>query len=119
MRIGRRLGLALVAASMGAIALAGTATAATPTVSEPTLAPITALGPCNYSGRHPVIRLGSRGEAVAHAQCLLRNVRGHRNVVVDGIFGQVTRAAVVAEQRRCRIDQDGEVGPDTWRCLHP
>lgn len=117
MRIGRTLGLAMAAASMGAIAFAGSATATTPMVSEP--APITALGPCNYSGAHPTIQQGSRGEAVAHAQCLLRNVRGHLTVVVDGVFGPVTRSAVIAEQRRCRIAQDGIIGPNTWRCLHP
>lgn len=77
------------------------------------------FGPCNYSGSHPTIRQGSSGGVVAHAQCLLRNVRGHGSVVVDGAFGPVTRAAVVAEQRRCRIAQDGIVGPQTWRCLHP
>jgi zinc D-Ala-D-Ala carboxypeptidase len=77
------------------------------------------MAPCGYSGTHPTIRYGDRGSVVAHAQCLLRNVRGHLSVDVDGVFGPITRGAVIAEQRRCRIVQDGIVGPITWNCLHP
>lgn len=74
---------------------------------------------CGYSGGHPTISQGSTGEAVAHAQCLLRNVWGYGSVVVDGVFGPATRAAVVAHQRDCGIGDDGIVGPNTWNALHP
>jgi len=58
----------------------------------------------------PLLRSGSRGKAV----CILQRALG---VAIDGIFGPVTRAAVVSRQRAAGIAADGVVGPQTWALL--
>lgn len=77
----------------------------------------TLLGACNYNGSHPELTYGEEGAAVAHAQCLLKHVRGY-DVDIDGQFGPNTLDAVEGAQGDCRIDVDGIVGPNTWDCLH-
>lgn len=54
---------------------------------------------------------GDAGEAVRGAQCLLQGV------VVDGIFGPATEAAVRAIQDVFLPPPDGIVGPQTWWTL--
>ncbi len=65
-------------------------------------------------------RLGSRGEQVRAIQALL-NIYGRTHVgfrlAQDGIFGQLTRAAVIRFQRAADITDDGVVGPATWPFL--
>lgn len=53
------------------------------------------------------LRTGSRGPDVARVQAVLGEV-------ADGIFGEVTRAAVRAWQSARGLAADGVVGPKTW-----
>ena len=57
-----------------------------------------------------VVRLGSRGTAVATLQRDL-------HIRADGVFGPQTRRAVIAFQRRHHLAADGVVGGQTWRAL--
>lgn len=79
----------------------------TPAVLEP-LAPTSA---------HPTLRRGSRGAAVEELQTKLNNVGADPPLVVDGIFGPLTKAAVVAFQTAHTLDPDGIAGPLTWGAL--
>jgi cell wall-associated NlpC family hydrolase len=60
--------------------------------------------------RAELLRLGSRGRAVAKVQRALR-------IEADGIFGPKTRAAVKRFQRRHGLLVDGIVGPQTRAAL--
>ncbi|MBR2008712.1 MAG: peptidoglycan-binding protein [Peptococcaceae bacterium] len=78
---------------------------------------------CDCNGNHgnhqtvqcPTLRMGNRGSAVAFVQRLLRQ-RGY-TVRVDGIFGSMTRNAVMNFQRRNNLSQTGLVDDGTWRAL--
>ena len=61
-------------------------------------------------GPMPVIRRGSRGDAVVEAQRAL-------GLTPDGIFGPLTEAAVVAFQRKHQLLPDGIVGRATWAAI--
>ncbi len=65
-------------------------------------------------------RLGSRGEQVRAIQALL-NIYGRTHagfrLAQDGIFGPLTRAAVIRFQRAVDITDNGVVGPVTWPFL--
>jgi peptidoglycan hydrolase-like protein with peptidoglycan-binding domain len=70
------------------------------------------------------VRLGSTGSAVRAVQDQInfRNLRNGRTLVVDGIFGPRTDAAVRAFQRGVALQVpgflvDGIVGPMTWQAL--
>ena len=63
----------------------------------------------------PLVRQGDRNHPVRTLQRLLRQ-RGH-TVVVDGIFGPKTDAAVRAFQTAANLAVDGIVGPQTWGAL--
>lgn len=63
----------------------------------------------------PILRQGDSGTAVTWLQQLL-NTKGI-NIAVDGIFGNVTRAAVVQFQKQSGIATDGIVGAQTWQAL--
>ena len=67
----------------------------------------------------PVLRKGSRGEAVQALQERLMEL-GYDlgSCGADGIFGRKTRAAVRAFQRDCGIRADGIAGPVTWGELY-
>ena len=71
-------------------------------------------------GRPPlgrrVMRLGHRGWDVAALQFLLQR-RGFGPGAADGIFGRLTRAAVLRAQRSAGIAVDGLAGPATIRSL--
>lgn len=62
-------------------------------------------------GMMPVIRRGSRGEAVVLMQGIL-------GLTADGIFGPATEAAVTAFQRKHELLPDGVVGKATWAALN-
>lgn len=55
----------------------------------------------------PLLRYGSVGGAV-------RTLQEALGINPDGVFGDSTRAAVIAFQKRSRITADGVVGPETW-----
>lgn len=75
-------------------------------------APARAAGTTGCSVSGAVLRVGSRGADVACLQQQLA-ARGIDPGPVDGIFGPVTRRAVVAYQRAERLYVDGVVGPQT------
>ncbi|MFD6420004.1 helix-turn-helix domain-containing protein [Streptomyces sp. NPDC060194] len=60
--------------------------------------------------------VGTTVEAVAEVQCLVLE-HGFDPQGVDASFGPNTRAAVRAFQRARGLDDDGVVGPKTWREL--
>ena len=67
---------------------------------------------------HPVIRKGSKGDAVKLAQTRLK-ARGYDPGAVDGLFGTRTHNAVKRYQSDRGLTVDGVVGPRTWARLDP
>ena len=63
----------------------------------------------------PLVKKGSTGENVRSIQYLL-NARGEK-LVVDGIFGSATEAAVRTFQAENGLTADGDVGNKTWPVL--
>lgn len=78
--------------------------------------------PKGLSGKMPVtyptIRRGSRGDDVVRAQKRLQEL-GYDigSMGADGIFGARTEAAVIQFQRDWGLEQDGVIGPETWKIL--
>jgi putative chitinase len=66
-------------------------------------------------GARPVLRKGSRGDAVAALQRAL--VAAGFRMGVDGDFGPGTEMGVRAFQRAQGLSDDGVVGPGTWAAL--
>lgn len=64
----------------------------------------------------PMLRTGSRGDAVRKLQELL-NAKGYTCGNVDGIFGSKTYTAVLEFQKANSLGVDGIVGPLTWAKL--
>lgn len=64
----------------------------------------------------PLLKLGSTGSAVKKLQILLNGL-GYSVGTVDGEFGAKTKAAVIKYQKANGLDDDGEVGKDTWTKL--
>lgn len=62
-----------------------------------------------------LLRKGARGADVADLQQRLRSW-GY-DLMPDGIFGEMTRQAVMSFQRSHGLDADGLVGPLTWAVL--
>jgi N-acetylmuramoyl-L-alanine amidase len=58
-----------------------------------------------------ILREGSKGEKVKELQLLLKLSK------TDGIFGLITKQAVIAFQKKNKITADGLVGPKTWKAL--
>jgi len=73
------------------------------------------LGEDPPSQGRPVLRRGSRGDAVVALQRLLQKL-GFM-VAVDADFGPGTEVAVAAFQRGQKLDVDGIVGHKTWVAL--
>lgn len=65
----------------------------------------------------PVLRIGSRGQAVRDIQGFLKQ-KGFYTGAVDGIYGNATATAVEAFQRRdAKLKNDGIVGQSTWAAM--
>ena len=64
---------------------------------------------------------GTSGNAVTQIQTFLRTIAQNNNAVplitVDGVFGDRTKAAVIAVQKLAGIPQNGVVGPLTWNAI--
>lgn len=77
--------------------------------------------PRQPSGSRPLLRRGARDPAVAHAQTRLNlwllGTPGRPPLVVDGVFGPRTFAAVQAFQQAHGLPADGVIGPRTWAAL--
>jgi peptidoglycan hydrolase-like protein with peptidoglycan-binding domain/predicted secreted Zn-dependent protease len=67
------------------------------------------------AGNEPMLRFGSRSDAVKMLQHYL--VQAGADIAVDGIFGPITHQAVVAFQKENGLAVDGIVGPNTWTIL--
>ena len=63
----------------------------------------------------PTLRIGSRGSFVMVLQCIL-NEHGS-NLTVDGVFGTLTKLAVISFQGLNDLQKDGIVGIKTWEKL--
>ncbi|MBZ4415047.1 peptidoglycan-binding protein [Myxococcus sp. RHSTA-1-4] len=64
----------------------------------------------------PILKEGSRGDAVKELQMLLARA-GFSAGAADGIFGAMTKTAVMNFQRARGLTVDGIVGPATWAAL--
>ncbi len=67
------------------------------------------------------ITTGSSGNVVTQIQTFLRTIAQNNSAVplitVDGIFGNQSKAAVIAVQRLAGLPQNGVVGPLTWNAI--
>lgn len=65
---------------------------------------------------------GDTGDKVRHLQYMLSVLSSYISsippVLVDGIYGSATRAAVLAVQRRYRLPETGTVGAQTWDVIY-
>jgi g-D-glutamyl-meso-diaminopimelate peptidase len=68
------------------------------------------------SGSTPLLKKGSKGEAVTRLQQGLQQL-GHDPGTIDGIFGRNTERAVRDFQTNNGLTADGVVGPKTWTAL--
>lgn len=70
------------------------------------------------SWAHEPINVGDTGVRVEHLQYMLSVLSEYipeiPNLTIDGIYGNATRNAVLAAQRRFDLPQTGEVDFDTW-----
>ncbi|MCG5060448.1 MAG: peptidoglycan-binding protein [Limnoraphis sp. WC205] len=67
----------------------------------------------NPDGSFPILKAGNTGNSVRDLQTRLNNIEA--NLVVDGVFGPKTVAAVKQFQSKFGLVADGIVGPKTWR----
>jgi len=65
---------------------------------------------------YPTLAFGDQGEAVVQLQEALR-AADHSELTPDGLFGRATDDAVRSFQRSVDLDDDGIVGPRTWKAL--
>lgn len=64
------------------------------------------------------LRLRSTGPLVEFLQNILK-ILGFYSGDIDGIFGNSTKNAVINFQNAYELDDDGIVGPLTWKALSP
>lgn len=74
------------------------------------------VGPNTWAALAPSLQQGNNSSAVKALQFQL-NVKRGAGLVVDGDFGGLTKAAVVAFQQHAGIEANGIAGPITWRHL--
>ncbi len=65
-----------------------------------------------------VLRRGAKGEDVKRLQALLRS-HGFPDLAADGDFGPATEVAVRHFQSERKLVVDGVAGPQTWAALTP
>ena len=66
-----------------------------------------------YSVKLPLLKPGMEDDAVTTVQQLLA-AKGYYTGDCDGIFGELTKRAVMAYQADAGLETDGEVGGQTW-----
>ena len=68
----------------------------------------------------PLLKRTANGPAVEHLQWMLNHAAytGKKLLDEDGGFGWKTHAQVLAFQKACGLEEDGEVGPKTWQALY-
>ena len=64
----------------------------------------------------PVLKVGSKGEYVKKLQKFLQEKNIYHGKI-DGIFGPITKQAVIEWQGYCEIVKDGIVGKCTWATI--
>ena len=68
------------------------------------------------------LSVGDTGDKVRLLQYMLSVLSAHISTIpplsVDGIYGQETRAAVLAAQRRFNLPETGTVGAQTWDAIY-
>lgn len=69
----------------------------------------------NSAKNMPTLRLGSRGASVKTLQRILNEHGAH--LTVDGIFGNLTKLAIISFQGLNDLQKDGIVGRKTWEKL--
>lgn len=67
--------------------------------------------------KNPLLRVGSRGQAVTDLQNMLA-AEGLYTYTIDGIYGSRTAQAVRQYQQKNGLQVDGIVGPETWGRLN-
>ncbi|MEU9131722.1 peptidoglycan-binding protein [Kitasatospora sp. NPDC048540] len=72
---------------------------------------------CTITDARPVLKQGSKGDAVKQAQCYLNTSLTATDLVLDGDFGPVTEAATRRFQTCAKITVDGVIGAQTWSFL--
>lgn len=86
---------------------------ATPEVKP---APKPSVKKCPYAEPTKDLRRGSKGNGVSWVQWYLNKAAGEK-LAVDGVFGKLTKAAVLSFQKNKKLVQDGIVGPKTRAAL--
>lgn len=69
-----------------------------------------------YDVKLPLLKQGMEDDAVTTVQQLLA-AKDYYTGDCDGIFGELTKRAVMAFQADKRLEADGEVGGETWKTL--
>ena len=69
-----------------------------------------------YAVKLPLLKPGMEDDAVATVQQLL-SARGYYTGDFDGVFGELTKRAVMGFQADVGLETDGEVGGQTWAKL--
>lgn len=69
-----------------------------------------------YSVKLPLLKPGMEDPAIATIQEILA-ARGYYTGDADGIFGELTKRAVMAYQADAGLDTDGEIGGLTWKAI--
>ena len=68
------------------------------------------------------LEVGDTGEKVRLLQYMLSTLASYISSIppvnIDGIYGQATRAAVLAAQRRFGLPETGTVGSETWDAIY-
>ncbi|MFK4067304.1 peptidoglycan-binding protein [Streptomyces sp. NPDC029674] len=121
----RKAAAVLAAGALAATALTGVAATASAATPAPAPESPSAAASCEWWGGigwycgydllNTYADYGDRGKKVKEIQALLRFHSVY--VTVDGIFGKDTRAGVKKFQRSWGLNDDGIVGPKTWKWL--
>ena len=89
----------------------------TPTPLPPVPDTVRDRSPVEQVTPEPALHNGSQGEKVRKLQERLQEL-GYYTDVVDGQFGQGTKDAVIAFQKKNGLDADGYAGEETQRVLY-